>query len=269
MSIWNIQQAIEHFHQHGSHLTPLPGWTVSETYQRNVYVADLQEWLQCKDFVLGMKGIRMGHLPVNTDSLRHFKVSVNSVMASSENPPAMIAQHLNKFNNHWLQAIDAAGAMGNEVEIGIVDDLVKLKSVELSDKRKVLRHMQIVPTSIAAAYLGINEGALRKMKRRDGEVFGKFYAGGHCYSIEELNLIARNQHWTEAGIYADDAPVPDVNDTALDQVVMVDEQIARAFTDMSIEELVQQVPRTTLLYRPYRLADLEKMRNEKCGQKLA
>ena len=90
--------------------------------------------------------------------------------------------------------------------------------------------------------------------------------------MEELNLFARNPHWIAMGLHADDGhdhAITEVDVTALDQLVLVDQQVAIAFTNMTHHELIKQVPHTSLARRPYRLADLEKLRIEKMTRLMA
>lgn len=150
--------------------------------------------------------------------------------------------------------------MAEAIAADMTPDLVKLLSVPLRDKRDVLRHMQIIPTPIAAAYLGMSEDDLNKSKNNKYFEFGSPYLGNHCYSLEELNLIANNIEMTEVRDFKRHHLIKDVAHNALDQVVMVDAVTACAFTNMPQEELVAKVPHTALQRRRYRLSDLEKVR---------
>jgi hypothetical protein len=224
---------------------------------------ELKEWLECKDFVLAMEGAYLGQLPVDTTSLRYYDESINSVFAHMCHDNDKINTELKKIVKPWFEASDYALVMALEVEKQIDSGLKQLQKTSLHHKREVLRHMYIIPTAIAAAYLGVTEDDLNGLKRSEGQLFGTQYLGGHCYSMEELNLIARNIGWLwhRAALAADyEHKIVDVAHNALDQVVMVDEVVACACTNMTLAKLIKEVPHTALNRRRYRLSDLEKVR---------
>jgi hypothetical protein len=120
--------------------------------------------------------------------------------------------------------------------------------------------MKIITTPVAAAYLGISEHMLNNLKARCDRQFGATYAGGYCYSLEELNMIAQNLGWACDWIYTKEPVHADVDSTVLDYAIQVDEATAMAITDMTAAELQGLLTQTEHTRRPYRLADLEKVR---------
>jgi hypothetical protein len=240
-----------------------------DQYSLKDFCPFLQDWVECKDFMLGLSGIHRGQLPVDTSSIRHCKVSVENVFQTDNYTSEKIDVQLNASCKHWGDAINSAMPMREELQKQLCDDNVALQIAELSQKREILRYMKVISSPIAAAYLGMSEDSLNRLKNEEKNVFGGDYAGGYCYSMEELNLIARNHGWTNAWSRADyDHDVPHVEVTSLDQVVMVDVCVAVAFTNMSPTELSESVPHTSHSYRPYRLADLEKIRMAKLAASL-
>jgi hypothetical protein len=226
----------------------------------NKYAAQLQEWLESKDFILGLKGISLGRLPVITGTLRHFKLSVNEVITGQHYANETIREELIKYNTHWSKACGDAAGIAAEVGAKIKPAMAQLVDVPLEHKREVLRYMQIIPTPIAAAYLGVAEHALNESKDCY-QTFGDLYAGDHCYSLEELKLIQNNCCWIRTTIAVGSNRATEADDEkSLDQVVMVDEEVAIAFTGMDHNELIEKLPRNPLWQRPYRLSDLEKIR---------
>jgi hypothetical protein len=238
----------------------------SATNSKNQMCPELKDWLECKDFILAMQGVDLGTLPVNTSSLRHYDQAINSVFKLYAN--SKIEKELKKIVKPWHEACDYALPMVVEIKKQILSGMAQLKKTPLAYKRDVLCHMHTVPTSISAAYLGVTEDDLNALKRHSR--FGEHFHGGHCYSMEELNLMARNMHWLgERAAYAadHDHQIPYVGPDALDQVVLVDEDLACAYTDMKPEVLTVQIPHSTLARRRYRLADLEKVRITKLSDK--
>lgn len=221
----------------------------------------LQDWVECQDFMLCLSGIHLGQLPVDTSSIRHCKVSVEHVFQTDKYTSEKIDVQLNGTCNHWNDAINSAMPMRNELQKQLCQDNVALCLAKLDQKREILRYMKVIASPIAAAYLGMSEDSLNSLKNNKKNVFGSHYAGGYCYSMEELNLIARNHSWTDAWSRADyDHEIAEGEVTSLDQVVMVDLHVAVAFTNMSPIELSESVPHTSHIYRQYRLSDLEKIR---------
>ena len=242
--------SVQHAEESGRHPRPSP---------------DLQEWKECQDFILAMKGNSLGVLPVNMRSLRHFKAEVHEVLTATTECNSKIEEQLRKFNTHWVDVCRRAELMRDEMAAQTATPLTKLKTASLAEKREVMRYMQIIPPAVCAAILGTSENAVNNMKNGTDStrkpVLGKSYAGSHCYSMEELNLIANNLVWTYVQEYTEGHAAVQLDDaTALDQVVMVDVQTAMAMTDTTPEELAELVPFTLHPRRPYRLADLEQIR---------
>jgi hypothetical protein len=244
------QTAVQHAEENGRHPSPSP---------------DIQEWTECQDFILAMKGNSLGQLPINMNSLRHFKAEIHDVLTATTKCNNKIEQQLLKFNTHWVDVCRKAELMRNEMAAQTTAPVAKLKTASLAEKREVMRYMHIIPPAVCAAILGTSEDAVNKMKDSTDStckpILGENYAGSHCYSMEELNLIANNLAWTYAPVYANKHAIVELDDaTALDQVVMVDIQTAMAMTDTTAGELTELAPPTLHSRRPYRLADLEKIR---------
>ncbi|MEV4783406.1 hypothetical protein [Burkholderia sp. LMU1-1-1.1] len=192
------------------------------------YPVQLKEWLERRAFTMSMQAFGMCVAPVRSGRLHALKDHVADVATQ------LIAED--------DSAIDT------------------LRSAPLEFKREVLRYMQIIPAAIAAAFLGVSEKNLTNWQQC-WSIFGKSYAGAHCYSLKELHMIAENRGQIYTGLVSDDIrAVASVADTALDEVVMVEEEVAAAFVDMSRIEIHAELPRNALMRRPYRLADLEKIR---------
>lgn len=199
-------------------------------------------------------------IPVNVSSLQHCKVSTNSAPQVLGNLNVGMRKLLQRCGEPVFHMSDDLLKLAEMAEASAKPGVEQLSDVSLREKREVLRYMQIIPTSIAAAYLGISETALNEWKGYY-EAFGARYAGGHCYSLEELKLIANNRWWFYTCVVAHEIRVTDEGDEkTLDQVVMVDEKLAIALTDMARSELIEIMPRNPLLLRQYRLSDLEKFR---------
>lgn len=237
-----------------------PVYKKAEPAFESNYSAKLKEWLQCQDFILAAKAHSNGSLPVNADSLRHvgaieqFAYS-RPYVQGLEMPDDMISVFVAIFNDGETLESEA-----QEMAKKIKPASEQLREVSIHDKREVIRYMQIIPTAIAAAYIGVSEHALNEWNNRR-KVFGANYAGGHCYSLEELKMISNNRDWIYNTVDSDDFRItaPD-DEKSMDEVVMVDNTVASAFTDLSNVELYQQLPRNQLTKRPYRLSDLEKIR---------
>lgn len=136
----------------------------------------------------------------------------------------------------------------------------QLHNAPLEFKREILCYLQIIPITISAAFLGMSEKNLADWQRYLSN-FGQNYAGAHCFSLKELQIIGENRGQIPTGLVADDVrDSSSVADAALDEVIMVEGEVAAAFTSMSSKELRTKLPRNPLMRRPYRLSDLEKIR---------
>lgn len=229
-----------------------------EVAAKRQYPADLQAWLECQDFILAMAGICMGYGDTSLKHLRHLIITArNSYVATAVRNQKIRAFLPNYVNGPiWKEAMKWA----TDMEAQLPNAAAMLQAVPLKEKREVMRYVKIVPTPVAAAYLGITEDMLNNMKTSSPFAFGAHFAGGHCYSLEELNLIAQNLHWTCSWVYEKVAvQLPD-DSTVLDRVIMVDEYIATALTDTTAVELSKLLSTTEHTRRPYRLSDLEKIR---------
>lgn len=193
-----------------------------------------------------MKGIHLGGSIANTVSLRNFKLASNACIKQEELYDALSESAL-----QLAECVEAKTEAAQD----------QLGAASLDAKREVLRYMKIIPTPIAAAYMGTTEDVLNKLKHREGSLFGADYAGSHCYSMEELNLIVNNPYWLATFYQFDErGQLEQPHVTDLDYVVMVDEQTAAAFTEMTPIDLATHARYTAQSRRPYRLSDLEKIR---------
>jgi hypothetical protein len=222
------------------------------------YAKPLKEWLECQDFILAMIGIHMGSGDVVLKHLRHLVIAVGHSMVATAVANPKIRAFLPNVENPPIW--DGELKWAADMQAQLREAAAMLQAVSLKEKREVMRYVKIIPTPVAAAYLGITEDMLNNMKARPPFLFGTQYAGGHCYSMEELNLIAQNLEWACDWIYEKVPPLPDDDSTVLDRVVMVDEYIATALTDTTVVELSKLLSTTEHTRRPFRLSDLEKIR---------
>lgn len=146
----------------------------------------------------------------------------------------------------------------------------QLEAAMLTNKRAVLRAVPLINVQVGAAFLGMTTAALYDLLYKSNGLLGDYYASAYCLSIDELFLIAENPNWLHDGDQRNepsDTVLPD--DRAFDHVLFVGETVACAFLDLTPSELGRQVQRSANRRRPYRLADLEKIRTEKMAQPLA
>lgn len=223
------------------------------------YSNQLQKWLECQDFILSGKAHSLGMLPVNVNSLRHFDAVAQDAFSLPHYENKMIIDELNPAFISIFKASGTIESAGKKIGEKTETPLAKLRQVSPHDKREVLRYAQIIPTAIAAAYVGVSEHALKEWASRSA-VFGRTYAYAHSYSMAELNIIANNRFWIYSEVLncAPRSTIPD--EKALDEIIMVDYDIAAAFTGLSNADLLKQVPPNQLYNRPFRLSDLEKIR---------
>lgn len=192
------------------------------------YATQLKKWLKCQDYILGMQDFSMRATPMLSVEVHRLKTS------GAEVAKQLIAE--------GEPAID------------------QLRRAPLEYKRAVLSYMHIIPVSIAAVFLGLSEKNLNDWQQC-WSIFGKSYAGAHCYSLNELYVIANNRGQIFTGLVAEEVrDVSTVAHTALDEVVMVEEKVAAALANMSLDEIHDRLPRNALIRRPFRLSDLEKIR---------
>jgi hypothetical protein len=224
------------------------------------YAKPLKEWLECQDFILAAKAHQMGMLPVNAATLRHFPIVAQHAVSIPHLENELIFNEIQPA----LIGIFAAGAAIEDAAVKVSEKikpvLKQLQDTSIRNKRDVLRYAQIIPTAIAAAYVGVSEHALKEWASLY-QVFGSRYAGARSYSLAELNIIAENRFWicSEILACAPRSTTPD-DDKVQDEVTMVDYDIAAAFTNLSYSEVVKQLPPNQLYNRPFRLSDLEKIR---------
>lgn len=143
----------------------------------------------------------------------------------------------------------------------LVKPVAQMSKAPLEDKRAYLRTVQVISTTVAAAYLGITAGTLSKFTAAHRNAIGGRYARGSCLSMDEVFLIEQNPHWQAGEVSRKDASeVKAVDDTTFDYLLFVDEDVACAFTDMEPSELRKAAKAGAQALRPYRLSDLEKIR---------
>ncbi len=65
----------------------------------------------------------------------------------------------------------------------------------LEAKDAVMHAMCIIPVPLCAIYLGIPAGVLYEFKRKVGDAFGANYCQSLCFSINELQIFAKNRDW--------------------------------------------------------------------------
>lgn len=233
---------------------------IAEVEAKKDNSAQLQEWLECQDFIVSAKAHSAGMLPVNVDSLRHFGVAAQYAFSVAHYNNEMIAKEMAPAFVSIFKASEVLENAAEKVAKKVKPALEQLRAVLIQDKREVMRYMQIIPAAIAAAYVGVSEHALNQWNNY-AQVFGASYAGSHCYSLEEAKMIANNRKWIYNTVDSDDFRITAPNDEkSLDEVVMVDCDVASAFTGLTHSELRYQLPRNQLAKRPYRLSDLEKIR---------
>ena len=238
----------------------------SKATQKVMPSAALQEWLECQDFIVAMKGYTRCVSPVNVSSLLNFKVELQPVWTYAKLPNDKIRAQTAKYESDYWNALISTSEMAGAVNAAIATPLAQLKAAPLHDKREVLRYMQIVSPAVSAAMLGTTEDFVNELKTCEYEdciTFGGKYAGAHCYSIAELELIASNKVYVKDYAYTSVFRKTSTNqlyDATLDYFLLVDMETAMAFTDMTKVELSANVPQVGHSRRPYRLAELEKIR---------
>jgi hypothetical protein len=124
-------------------------------------------------------------------------------------------------------------------------------------KDAVLHAMQIIPIPVAATYLGVPEEDLYRFSRRTAMEFGGRYCGAWCYSINELNLFAKNPTWFPCFDGTTSRRYFFRPEILLSTGTFVNAEIAMAYTNKTAEDLAAKVyayPRTR---RPYRLFDVQ------------
>lgn len=221
--------------------------------------AQLKEWLECQDFILVMKAIAVGHTDVRNESLRYLQGIANIFSGEPiENEIVRVGLSLYIAEpKHPALAGEEVASIMSEMTIPVMEQLTQ---ASLENKRAVLRYAKIIPSPIAAAYIGVSEHALNEWNNCH-RLFGERYAGGHAYSLAEIQLIASNRFWMYSEMGADDTRSTESYDAkALDEVVLVDPEVAFAFTDASYGTLAAKLPFNQLIKRPFRLSDLEKIR---------
>jgi hypothetical protein len=238
-----------------AHITPVANAAVNRSFPQA-----LQEWLECQDFMLGMKVISMGRNEFRNESLRNLQGIIAKINSGQPIENETVRIGLLSYLAESKKPHAVAAEVASFVEHVTLPVLDQLDETALKYKRHVLGYAQIIPAAIAAAFLGLSEKNLTGWQQC-WSIFGKSYAGAHCYSLNELRMIAANRGQIYTGLVADDVRVvATVADTALDEVVMVEEEVAAAFANMSCEEIHTKLPRNALMRRPYRLSDLEKIR---------
>lgn len=234
---------------------------LAQIKERLARPTDLQEFLECLDFILAMICVRMGHSTCNFKSLRHFMISYSNGLFIAHRRNSKILTFLTSaYTPDPFYNLQTASDWAESMQSQIADIKLVLNRAGLADKREVLRYMKIITSPVAAAYLGITEKMLANLKNWESCNLGEQYAGGHCHSLEELNLIAKNLQWVCDWEYTNKPAHTAVDSSVLDYVIHVDEAIAMAITDTTAAELRGLVSMTENTRRPYRLADLEKVR---------
>jgi hypothetical protein len=150
------------------------------------------------------------------------------------------------------------------LSLSLSELIQKLAMSSLEEKSKVLQSIPIVPVPVAASYLGVNEAELHRLKYECNDMFGARYLGRKCYSMEELQLIARNPEWMSQDTMAEsqeESELPKLG--VLYPLTFVDINVAEAYTNLDALDL-------SLYERPsyrspsrslFRLSDLEKIRD--------
>lgn len=137
-----------------------------------------------------------------------------------------------------------------------------LKDAPLTQKRKLLDALPIIPVPIGAAFLGVAEADLHQLNSQSGRVFGDLYLRRRCNSMNELLLIAQNPGWLR--YRPDGSPALISPDSEmLYAITYVDIWTAIAYTNMSWDEMRKQVEANGRNYRcdrTYRVSDLEEIR---------
>ena len=165
-------------------------------------------------------------------------------------------------HGHWLGRIAALLLLGAAAfAVQAQEAAVMKRAADLRDKRRILKSIPIVTVPMGAAYLGVNESDLHSLKYTCCDLFGARYLGRQCYSIDELQLIAKNPKWMHQYASAKPQEVAELpNLTVLDHVIFVNCDLAMAYTDLTSCQLASQVRPAYRNSCPYRLADLEKIR---------
>jgi hypothetical protein len=237
-----------------------------EATQEAMPSGDLQEWLECQDFIVAMKAYTRCVSPVNVSSLLNFKIELQPVWMYAKFPNQKIRAQISEYDTDYWDALSCTSEMADAVSADIATPVDQLKAASLYEKRKVLRYMQIFSPAVSAAVLGTTEDFVNELKGPEYEdmvSFGGKYAGAHCYSMAELELVASNKVYVNDRAYTSvfrKTSTTQLYDCMLDYVLLVDTETAMAFTDMTKAELNANVPQVGHSRRPYRLADLEKIR---------
>ena len=146
--------------------------------------------------------------------------------------------------------------------IPVDQQISALRDVPLTDKRKLLDAMPIIPVPVGAAFLGVAEAELHDINSHSCGVFGDLYLRRRCNSMNELALIAKNPSWF--GRHSDASPALTSPDSKmLDGIVYVDIYTAMAYVDLSWKEMKQRVDANGPYYRygrTYRVSELEEIR---------
>jgi hypothetical protein len=146
----------------------------------------------------------------------------------------------------------------------------QLQAAPLANKHSMLRSVPLVSVPIGAAFLGINTSMLYKFTADFAGIIGDFYAGGYCLSIDEILMIEQNPQWCGAITRVNEVTAKKpVDGRIFDHMLNVNECVACAFANMTPSELRSTVQQNSQTRRPFRLADLEKVRVEKLSKNLA
>lgn len=147
--------------------------------------------------------------------------------------------------------------------IPVDQQISALQDVPLTDKRKLLDGMPIIPVTIGAAFLGVAEADLHDINSQSRGVFGNTYLRRRCNSKNELALIAKNPGWLGRHSDASPPPLTPPDFEMLDRITYVDIYTAMAYINASWDEMkeeVQATGRAQSYNRTYRVSDLEAIR---------
>lgn len=152
-----------------------------------------------------------------------------------------------------------------------MEKVARLKSASLVTKNSILRTMTIIPVSVGAAFLGVSENDLRRMKHH--AEFGDKYLGRHCYSLDELLLMAQHPGWLGGWCVSDrEQPIALPSTHLFEHAVHVDIEVATAFTDTSGCELSKKILPIRRRHRYedlFRLSDVKKIHFAQMGHEAA
>jgi len=129
----------------------------------------------------------------------------------------------------------------------------------LNAKDAVMHAMCIIPVPLCAIYLGVPADSLYEFKRKFGDAFGAIYYQSLCFSINELQLFAKNRDWFEEPSEhcgPVDRTTPPTYFLLQGTFVGVDIMVGYLAVDNKASHL--GIPQNGSVRRPFRLSDIRR-----------